>query len=285
MSAAPTDLRSWIGSQETRYDWVTPASVAGMSATLDRDDPEPKVGDALPPLWHWMYFSPKAPRAELGEDGHPKRGGFLPPITLPRRMFAGARTVFHRPIKVGDQIQRDGEVVDVERKTGRSGELVFVKVRYQVRGPAGLALEEEQDIVYRQATAPARTPSKTAPNGPRPQWRRTWSIDPVTLFRYSALTFNGHRIHYDQPYATGIEGYPGLIVHGPLIATLLAELCRAGTNNRRLGAFRFQAKRPLFDTQPFDVVGGPTDGDAGCWLSALDPEGAVAMSAGALFET
>lgn len=284
MSAETVDLQSWIGKTETSHDIVTPGGVAAMSATLDRDDPQPRTGDALPPLWHWMYFAPKAPRAQLGEDGHPKRGGFLPPVALPRRMFAGAHTVFHRPLRVGQEIRREGTVTDVMRKEGRSGELIFVKVRYETHGPEGLALEEQQDIVYRHASAPARTPAKSDSRDAGAAWRRTWTPDPVTLFRYSALTFNGHRIHYDRPYATEVEGYPGLLVHGPLIATLLVELCRAETNDRPFGAFRFQAKRPLFDTNSFQVIGAPTDGgDGSCWLQALDPEGAVAMDASVVF--
>ena len=283
MGGQASAWRTWIGAREKATDVVSVASLERMSATLDRDDPPWREGDPVPPAWHSMYFPTVARRSGLGPDGHPERGGFLPPVALPRRMFAGARTVYHQPLRAGETIRREGEVVDIQTKTGKSGELVFVLIRYRIFGADGLALDEEHDIVYRDDAAPAKTPSKPDATIAEPDWRRTITSDPVTLFRYSALTFNGHRIHYDRTYATGVEGYPGLIVHGPLIAIHLAELCRDNTDDRSLRRFAFRARRPLFDTAAFEVVGA-LDGDGnGCRLEALDPEGAVAMTAEATF--
>jgi hypothetical protein len=180
--------------------------VAALSATLDRDDPAPIAGTEVPPLWHWTYFTPLARASEIGEDGHPKRGGFLPPVPLPRRMWAGGRLEFHEPLRVGDVATRVSRIQDVNVKTGRSGSLVFVTVRHEFSTARGLVLSEEHDIVYRDAPAPgAPAPApQAAPTGE--EFAREIAPDPVLLFRYSALTFNGHRIHYDRSYVTGVEG-------------------------------------------------------------------------------
>jgi 3-methylfumaryl-CoA hydratase len=270
-------LKSWIGREEAREDVATAVPVEALSATLDRDDPRPRAGDKLPPLWHWLYFLPLHRQSELGPDGHAKRGGFLPPVPLPRRMWAGGRLAFHRPLRVGEPIRRVSTIADVSLKEGRTGPLVFVLVRHEISGPAGLGIVEEHDIVYRDAPRPG----ETAPPPRRAQtdaaWRREIVPDDVLLFRYSALTFNGHRIHYDRRYVTEVEGYPGLIVHGPLIATLLVDLVRRHSE-ARLAAFRFRAVRPLFDIAPFAVCGAPEGGGkAALW--AADAEGFLAMEA------
>lgn len=283
MNQTTLDWRDWIGSREEASDIASLGSLQRMSATLDRDDPPPRRGDAVPPLWQAMYFPAVARHSALGPDGHPDRGGFLPPIPLPRRMFAGARAVYHRPLRAGEEIRREGEVADVTRKTGASGELVFVLVRTRIFGSHGLAIEEEHDIVYRDVTAPAKTSSKSETSIAKPDWRRTIKPDAVTLFRYSALTFNGHRIHYDRRYATEEEGYPGLVVHGPLIATYLAELCRDNVADCSIRRFAFRARRPLFDTAAFEVVGALDSTGDSCRLEAIDSEGAVAMTAEADF--
>lgn len=271
-------LKTWIGRTERRDDVVAPDRAVAMAATLDWAA-APGPGDALPPGWHWMFFNPAARWSELGPDGHPARGGFLPPVALPRRMWAGGRIAFHRPLRVGEAIRRDSEIANVEAKRGRTGDLVFVLVRHRISGPGGLAIEEEHDIVYRAAAMPgAAAPApETAPGDG--VWRREIRPDPVLLFRYSALTFNGHRIHYDQPYVTKVEGYPGLIVHGPLIATLLLQLLAEHAGGRGLGRFSFRAKSPLFDTAPFLLAGRPEPDGAGARVWAEGPGGALAMDA------
>jgi 3-methylfumaryl-CoA hydratase len=277
-------LKSWVGRTQTLEDVIATDRVAAMAATLDYDR-APAPAAALPPGWHWLYFNGAARQSEIGPDGHPRRGGFLPPVPLPRRMWAGGRIVMAAGLKVGEKARRESRIASVEAKRGRSGDLVFVMVQHRIHGEAGLALEEEHDIVYRsppEAGVPAPKP-EPVPTGA--VWRREVRPDPVLLFRYSALTFNGHRIHYDQPYVTGVEGYPGLIVHGPLIATLLLDLLGREAPTARLRRFEFRAKSPLFDTAPFHVNGTPDGGGGGtAQLWAEGPDGALAMAASAVVE-
>lgn len=255
---------------------MTPTPVAALAATLDRADPAPCEGDPLPPLWHWLYFLPIARQSELGEDGHPARGGFLPPVPLPRRMWAGGRLSFGPPLRIGQTIHRRSVVADVTEKAGRAGTLVFVLVRHEIGGPDGIAITEEHDIVYRDAPAPDEPAAPPRPAPADGVWRREIVPDSVLLFRYSALTFNGHRIHYDRSFVTTVEGYPGLIVHGPFIVTLLMDLLRRNTDTP-VANLRYRAVRPLFDTAPFTSHGRPKPGGAALW--AADPEGALAMQA------
>ena len=275
-------LREWIGRTEKRTDQVRAAPVAALAATLDRDDPEPLPGSDLPPLWHWLFFTPLARASEIGADGHAKRGGFLPPVPLPRRMWAGGRLQFDHPLHIGDEITRHSSISDVNIKHGRSGALVFVTVRHQISDARGVALTEEHDIVYRDnplPDAPSTTPQPASANA---TFTRELVPDPVLLFRYSALTFNGHRIHYDRPYATEVEGYPGLIVHGPLIATLLLDLLRRERPDARVRRFAFKAMRPVFDIHRFSVCGKPeasAHGEQRVALWARDHEGFLAMQA------
>lgn len=272
-------LQSWIGREEVREDVVAPTPVAALAATLDEAADHPKAGDMLPPLWHWLYFLPLHRQSELGPDGHAKRGGFLPPVPLPRRMWAGGRFEFAAPLRVGEAIRRVSTIENVTSKTGRTGPLVFVLVRHKVFGPQGLALTEEHDIVYRELAAPG-TLAAAAPSAPTdPRWTRTIAPDDVLLFRYSALTFNGHRIHYDRRYVTEVEGYPGLIVHGPLLATLLARLAQSASPNAEMGTFAFRAVDAVFDTAPFRVCGRPQDTVNDLLLWAEKPDGTLAMHA------
>ena len=270
-------IRSWIGRAETRTDRVTAVPMAAMSATLDRNDAEPVEGTAVPPLWHWLYFLPLSPLSDAGPDGHPKRGGFLPPVPLPRRMFAGGRFEFHRPLKVGETITRTSRITDISGKEGRSGTLVFVTVRHEIAGAAGVAMTEEHDIVYREnPRADAAVPKPQAARADE-AFSRDIAPDPVMLFRYSALTFNSHRIHYDRPYVTDVEGYPGLIVHGPLIATLLADLLRRNLPQANVRSFSFRALRPLFDIHQFTVCGRADGKRVTLWTR--DHEGWLTMEA------
>jgi 3-methylfumaryl-CoA hydratase len=273
-------LRSWIGRQETLHDQVTRFPIAALSATLDRDDPPPAAGDPLPPLWHWLYFLPTARQSILGPDGHPARGGFLPPVPLPRRMWAGGRFTFHQPLRVDEAITRTSTVQDVTVKHGRNGALCFVLVRHEIAGANGLALVEEHDIVYRDMPQPGEAPATPKPVRTDGTWHRDIHPTDPLLFRYSALTFNSHRIHYDRRYVTETEGYPGLIVHGPLIATLLIDLLRRNTD-RAIASFRFRAVSPLFDIAPFSVHGAQDGDNVALW--ARNPTGHLAMEADATF--
>ena len=274
-------LAAWVGRRESAEDVIAPGPAARLAATLGRDDPPPRAGDALPPGWHWIYFLEATPRAELGPDGHAKRGGFLPPVTLPRRMWAGGRIAFARPLRIGEAVRRESEILSVTPKQGRAGRLVFVTVRHVISGEDGPAIDEEHDIVYRDAPRPgqAAPPSKSPPPGKMapsdPPWRRVVEPDPALLFRFSALIFNAHRIHYDRDYVTGEENYPGLLVHGPLTAILLLDLLRDECPGRRLTHFDYQAMAPLFDTAPFTVAGAPEGDGAVLWAETSD--GVLAM--------
>ena len=275
------DLARWIGKTETVDDTVTATPYAALSATLDRPAERPSAGTSLPPLWHWLYFLPLYRQSEVGPDGHAKRGGFLPPVPLPRRMWAGSQFEFLQPVRVGDRIRRVSTIADVTEKSGRTGPLVFVKVRHEIiaNEKSEPSLIEFHDIVYREAPRPddAPPPPKRAPENNA--WQRHWVPDDVLLFRYSALTFNGHRIHYDRKYVTEVEGYPGLIVHGPLIATLLLDLLRWQLPDATVTRYQFRAVRPLFDINPFDVCGEPAADGKSVRLWAKDHEGALAMEA------
>jgi 3-methylfumaryl-CoA hydratase len=268
-----SDFSAWIGRTETRAERVEPMQAVKMAATLDRAAPQ--EGDALPPGWHWMLFNPAEPAAALDRDGHPKRGGFMPPIDLPRRMWAGGRLAFHTPLRVGAQAVRRSEIAKIESKTGKSGALVFVVVKHRIEADGVLSVEEEHDIVYRAMGGGAAMPV-APPTGA--EIAKTIAPDPTLLFRYSALTFNGHRIHYDQPYATTVEGYPGLVFHGPLTATLLMALAEE-LGGAKLARFSFRGVAPLFDTAPF-AINAKRDGDKIiAW--AETPDGALAMIADA----
>ena len=273
------DLQAWIGRSETLHDTVTPAPVIGLNATLDHEPLTAVAGMPLPPLWHWLYFLPMHRQSEIGADGHAKRGGFLPPVPLPRRMWAGSQFEFRAPLRVGDAVQRRSTIADVTVKEGRTGKLVFVKVRHEVRcnGADDAAIVEFHDIVYRDARKPTdvEPPPQAAATGAA--WQRTITPDDVLLFRYSALTFNGHRIHYDRKYVTEVEGYPGLIVHGPLIATLLIDLLRRNAPDAEVATFRFKAVRPTFDLHPFQVNGQRDGNEVRLW--ARGHEGWLTMDA------
>jgi 3-methylfumaryl-CoA hydratase len=270
---------AWVGRAEERLDTVTAAPLAALAALLDRDEPRPRDGDAAPPLAHWLYFLPAYRQSEAGPDGHAARGEFLPPVPLPRRMWAGSRLEFHRPLRVGSDVARISRIKAVTPKSGRSGPLLFVTVRHEVTDRGGLVLADEHDIVYRGEAPLAAPPSMEKGRLSDIPWKREIHPDPLLLFRYSAVTFNGHRIHYDQPYATKVEGYPGLVVHGPLIATLLVDLLRRHRPQAVLRAYSFRAVRPLFDTGSFHVCGAPDDAGRAARLWTRDADGAVTMEA------
>ena len=248
------DLQQWVGKTEDRQDVIAPWPAKALAATLDRNDSDPVEGGALPQGWHWLYFLEARRASEVGPDGHPKRGGFLPPVALPRRMWAGGRIEFLQPLRFGDSVNRVSEIVKVEQKTGATGSLVFVTVRHTVKVGDVPSVIEEQDIVYREAAkvSDASPPGKAAPT--TAGWSREVNPDPVLLFRYSALTFNSHRIHYDKDYATGEEHYLGLVVHGPLQTTLLLDLCRRHSE-ALVKRLEYRAMSPLFHDQPFTVNG------------------------------
>ena len=276
-----SDLSAWIGRIETVRDTAYPTPVVALAATLDLPARPIEPGTPLPPLWHWLYFLPMHRQSEIGADGHARRGGFLPPVPLPRRMWAGSQFEFRAPIRVGDRMARTSTIADVTSKEGRTGPLVFVNVRHELRcnDAAEPALVEFHDIVYRAAQRAddvVPPPLKAAQSA---AWQREIVPDEVLLFRYSALTFNGHRIHYDRRYVTAVEGYPGLIVHGPLIATLLMDLLRRRMPDADVASFRFKAVRPTFEPHPLRLNGSLQEDGKTVHLWAQDHEGWVTMDA------
>jgi 3-methylfumaryl-CoA hydratase len=279
-----SQLTDWIGRSETVHDSIGPTPVVALTATLDHPATPVVDGTTLPPLWHWLYFLPMHRQSEIGADGHAQRGGFLPPVPLPRRMWAGSQFEFRTPIRVGDRVARTSTIADVTSKSGRSGNLVFVKVRHELHcnGAAEAALVEFHDIVYRDAQKPGDVAPPPQAAQTQAAWQRELLPDDVLLFRYSALTFNGHRIHYDRRYVTGVEGYPGLVVHGPLIATLLLDLLRRQLPDAQLASFQFKAVRPTFDGRPMTVRGQPAADGRSVRLWACDHEGWLTMDATAV---
>lgn len=279
MTDTPEEYRAWIGRTDLLEDDLSLAQAQAAAATFEPPDAPFTHGALLPPLWHWFYFLPRAPQSQLGDDGHPQRGGFMPPIPYPRRMFAGARLRFHRPLVIGTPARREGVIRAITRKSGRSGSLAFVVVGYSYYQEDELCIEEEQDIVYREPGAPLPAPVPVElPPVPEGAWVRVVMPDTRLLFRFSALTFNAHRIHYDRPYAQREEGYPGLVVHGPLTAVLLLELARSNIT-RPIAGFSFRGLAPLFDLAPFRLVALPT-GER-IELEAQGPDGKTALSAAA----
>ena len=270
-----------IGRTEHLTAVILAERVAALSATLDFDL-SPTAGEALPAGWHWLCFNPFVARSRLGLDGHPKRGGFLPDVALPRRMWAGGRLTYRTPLPVGAEAEKKSEIANVVTKSGRAGQLVFVTVRHWISYGGAVCIEEEQDIVYREAAAPDAPKPVPAPAPEGAVWSEEVVPDPVLLFRYSALTSNGHRIHYDQPYATGEEGYRDLVVHGPLIATLLQGFAVKCRPQETLSGFEFRGMAPLFVDRPFRLEAKP-DGDGGLDVWARGPDGELAMKATASF--
>jgi 3-methylfumaryl-CoA hydratase len=276
-------LQTWIGREQVVVDDLSPHPARALSAALERPGytpPLPVVGDALPPAWQWLYFVDTPSRLQTGADGHPRTGGFLPPVPLPRRMWAAGHFTVHAPLVLGTPAEKHSVVSHVDLKQGSSGTLVFVTVTHTLRQGGQVCIDEEQNLVYRaMPTAPAPLPvGESAPLDA--DWRIAVQPDPVLLFRFSALTYNGHRIHYDRPYAIEQEFYPALVVHGPLQATLLADSVRAHCPGCGITDFRFRAQRPLFDTDTLWVCGKRAGDRVALWTESHD--GFIGMTATAV---
>ena len=281
MNAESEDFSAWVGRTERSEDPMCTTQARAAAALFDDDSIDLGAGAPLPPLWHWFYFLPRAPQSMLDSDGHPKRGGFLPPIPYPRRMFAGSRLRFHHPLRLGQPAERHATIAGVSLKSGRSGSLAFVTVANRLEQAGVLCIEEEQQIVYKEPGAAVPAPAVAAwPELPADARSRLVTPDPRVLFRFSALTFNAHRIHYDRDYAAREEGYPGLVVHGPLTAMLLLQEARQGVSEPVVG-FSFRGQAPLFDLAPFRLVVSPSGQEFK--LEAQRSDGQVALAARAEF--
>ncbi len=277
-------LRGHIGRKKVDHDTVTAAPAAALALIFDRPDEAPPRSDVMQPGWHWAYFWALSPADTLGVDGLPTEDAVMPKMPFPRRMFAGSTLTFHAPIRIGDAIRRETELTDLALRTGASGNLIFATTTQRIFGPNGLAIVDERHGVFREevpAGAKSAVPKREVP----PMdiaWRRTVTPSVVALFRYSAVTFNPHRIHYDRPYATGVEGYPGLVVHGPFSQQCLLDFARDNNPGKTLRSFTMRARAPLFDIAPFTLLGRPA-GDGNVELWAVTPEGTIAMAATASF--
>lgn len=267
-------LRQWVGTSQNISDIIDLATCQRMEAMLDHL-PALGEGDELPPLWHWLYFHQPALQNTLGRDGHAEKGEFLPPVSLPRRMWAGGRLVFFAPIPIGVKVKRHSTIKSVETKSGRSGDLCFVTVQHQLIFDGMICVSEEHDIVYRADPKPGDKILQPPLADSNPDCSRTITPSPELLFRYSALTFNSHKIHYDRDYCRDVEGYPGLVFHGPLTATLMLQLAVENANGKTMKSFEFRAISPLFDSASFELRGWA--GENQMKLQAVNSEGGLAM--------
>lgn len=272
-------LRTWIGREAISEDVLSSRHARLMAATLGLPQDAFVDGAALPPLWHWLYFLEGLPGSELGRDGHPARGGFLPPVPLPNRMWAGGRLEFHAPLALGSSVRKRSAVSSIEHKRGRSGDLVFVTVRHVLLDGDQVAITEDHDIVYKQPSPPGAAPAACAA-GPQPSHSEPFEATSTMLFRYSALTFNGHRIHYDLDYCRNVEGYANLVIHGPLQATLLAGLA-ARLGPKPLRHFHYRGLRPSVLGMSLTVNAAAAADGLSLWTA--QPDGSVSMQAEAMF--
>lgn len=266
---------AWIGKKEVLSDFTHPRSVSMMQALLNQ--PDNKISE-LPHLYQWFYFLPIVDSENLAEDGHPRKGGFLPPIPFPKRMWAGSRIEFIKPVLLSTNIRKESEITKIQFKSGKSGDMYFVTVKHSIFSNDTLAIVEEQDIVYRAASNQPQTLKAGTPIAVTEKpytYKKSFPVNTTTLFRYSALTFNSHKIHYDRPYATETEGYPGLVIHGPLLATLLLHTFKQENSDKKISHFEFKAVNPVFDFNTFSIYGAVQSNHAELWIEKSD--GQIAM--------
>lgn len=273
---------AWIGKKEVLTDYTHPRSVSMMQALLNQPDIR---NNELPHLYQWFYFLPIVNGDHLADDGHPQKGGFLPPIPYPKRMWAGSRIEFITPIQLHQNIHRESEIINIQFKMGKSGNMYFVTVKHTIFANNVPAIVEEQDIVYRDISNQPQINKQLTPaihNEKVFSYKKSFPINTVTLFRYSALTFNGHKIHYDRPYAIEKEGYPGLVVHGPLLATLLLHTFQQENSNKKISHFEFRAVNPVFDFNEFLICGDVQSNQAELWIEKSN--GQIAMKGKVQFQ-
>ncbi|MGY8989972.1 MAG: FAS1-like dehydratase domain-containing protein [Rhodospirillales bacterium] len=290
MSARSETFQDWLGRSEEALDTITASPLGRYNATLNRNDPAPQQNDPLRPGAHWLYFVPTTRQSELGDNGNPQVGDFLPPIDLPRRMWAGGKLTFHQPLRVGERAKKISTIASITPKEGRSGRLTFVTVQYDHLGETGLAISEDHNIVYREAAKPGapKTPAKTSGNASQALgnavWRQEILPDPRLLFRFSALMFGAARIHYDHTYVTETEGYPGLIVNARMVLIMMLELCGREWPEKKMTSFTYRCLSTLFCDAPFSIEGEPSADGQSVKLWALNDQGVLSVDATATFE-
>jgi len=284
LAAVEADMRQAIGARKVSEDYIAPALVERLAVTLECEGAAPRAGAALPPTWHTIFCLQSPVRSELGEDGLPRRYDLIPPVPMQRRLFGGARLEFHAPLVIGEKVTCESELADVKLRSTAGAHLAVATLRHRFFGSAGLAVVEEQDIIHMEpipggakSDAPRKAGSDIA-TLPEPTWLRPLTIDSVTLFRFSALTFNSHRIHYDTPYAESVEKLRGLVVQGKLIALALVETVRRAAPEAEVAAFQYRSTRPLYAGTPCTLAGTLDDDRSSVRLWAQDEAGAVVQT-------
>ncbi|TVR14772.1 MAG: acyl-CoA dehydrogenase [Balneolaceae bacterium] len=268
----------WIGKSKDQNDSMAPEQLQRFEAMLDRDPGEVQAGTVLPPCAHWVYFTPMGRQSDLAADGHAKKGGFLPPVDLPKRMWAGGTIQFKKPLKTGAPADKKSTIVKIEEKEGSSGKLCFVTVRHQISAYGAVAIDEEQQIVYREASEEGAHPIRTKPMDIDFDWKKSRVLTSTDLFRYSALTFNGHKIHYDFPYTTEEEGYPNIVVHGPLLLTLLLNAFKSKSDGKVIEEVSYKAVGPIYLGEELTITSKDVD-NTKVEMRVLGPDNKIAMMA------
>ena len=270
-------LHSWIGRTRRVADEMATPLVRRMAALTDRTDIALDRGAPVPNHWLSILFDDAAPQSALGPDGHPAKGDFLPPVPLPRRMLGGRRLTYHAAPRVGDTLERETEIAAITPKVGRSGAMIFVMLRHTITGPQGLVAVEEQDIAYLEAKRNAPAPAEKPVVVPTAEWCDPWDPDPVMLFRFSALAFNGHRIHYDADYARDVEGYPALVVNGSVSTLFLFEALLGRQPGAQIRSYEARTMQPVFCKPGAMLCGTAPDagGERTLWVS--QPDGSMAI--------
>jgi 3-methylfumaryl-CoA hydratase len=283
MAESLESFKSYIGKSETATDVVTASAMLKFAATLGQENPPLDKGEPIPPGWYGAFFPASHRPSQMRLDGQASGGGIVPPIPLPRRRIGGTRVAFHEPLRIGDEIKRVTEIADIQIDDGPSGAMATIVERNSISNSRGLAVVEERDMVMlseQRAEGAARTPPAVPAEA---TWRQVFEPNPPLLFRFSAIRFNSHRIHYDRDYVTKVEKLPGLVVQSSLISQLMMEMCRKELPARRLAAFDFKGFRQIYDTGKFTIAGAPAKDGREAALWALDPDGKLAMTATAKF--
>ncbi len=277
------DLQDWIGKQQKQSDSMSPEMMQQFNVVMDVDPLEHTAGDPIPPCAHFFYFTPRTLASEMGADGHAKLGGFLPPVDLPRRMWAGGVVRIKSALKTAQPATKTSVIKNIEYKSGRSGQLCFVTVNHQIESAGVVCIDEDQHIVYREAHT-GGPPTRTQPFSSSTDWTTQWTPDEIELFRFSAITFNGHRIHYDLPYTRDVEGYSGLVVHGPLMLHKMLQAFRNNHPGRCITSLSYRAVGPVICGETVNIVGSTQSDGANPYSGVsntfiVGPEGNLAMQA------
>jgi 3-methylfumaryl-CoA hydratase len=272
-------FKSYIGKSETAIDVVTASAMLKFAATLGQENPPMDKGQPIPPGWYGGFFPASHRPSQMRTDGQASGGGIVPPIPLPRRRIGGTRVTFHEPLRIGDEIKRVTEIADIQVDDGANGAMVTVLERNSISNSRGLAVVEERDMVMLSEQRAAAAPSTPPPVPGQATWQQVMEPNPPLLFRFSAIRFNSHRIHYDRDYVTKVEKLPGLVVQSSLISQLMMEMCRKELPARQLQSFDFKSFRQIYDTGKFTIAGAPAAASGEATLWALDSEGKLAMMA------